>query len=97
MSGHNNHIKVIKPKNQFNLVATVSPTPKRIDSLSSREEEGLEGDNWKNKQKNFRIDLKEELKDENSENLGSDGVSNVDSKDGNSSLIQNLEEEFMHQ
>jgi len=32
-----------------------------------------------------------------SENLGSDGVSNMDSFDGNSSLIKNLEQEFMHQ
>ena len=76
----------------------VSPTPKRVDSLSSREEEGLEGDNWKNKQKNFQNEQKEEMKEENnSENLGSDGASNHDSKDGNSSLIKNLEEEYMHQ
>ena len=68
-------------------MATVSPTPKRVDSLSSREEEGLEAHNWKNKQKNFQMNFKEETKGKNSENLGSDGVSDLDSKDGNSSLI----------
>ena len=33
------------------------------------------------------MNLKEETKGKNSENLGSDGVSDLDSKDGNSSLI----------